>query len=140
MDHSMLESIPLFARLTTEERMTIARHAREMRCVAGTELVTDGEFSYELFAIESGAAEVVHEGELLAELGPGEIFGEMGVLPHGGLTWGRRIASVVVTEQMTVIVISGHDLRELLEEIPALGEAVLVTVAERDAMNGLRHS
>jgi CRP/FNR family transcriptional regulator, cyclic AMP receptor protein len=140
MHHTTLESIPLFARLSEEDRIAVARNAREMHCAAGTELVTDGEFSYELFAIETGAAEVVHEGALLAELGPGEIFGEMGVLPHGGLKWGRRIASVVVTEQMTVIVISGHDLRELLEEIPTLGEAVLATVAERDAMNSLRHS
>src|SRR6195952_1680973 len=122
MHHTKLESIPLFARLSVEERVVIAGRAREMRCAPGTELVTDGGYSYELFAIESGAAEVVHEGEQLAELGPGEIFGEMGVLPHGGLKWGRRIASVVVTEQMTVIVISGHDLRELLEEIPGLGE------------------
>ena len=133
MRHTQLESIPLFAHLGDDERRAVARRAKLVRHEPGTVLVKGGDYSYELFAIESGTADVTREGELVAQLGPGDLFGEMGVVPHGGLKWGRRNATVMVTQSMTAVAITGHDLRELLEEIPSLGDAVRATVAERRA-------
>ena len=53
-------------------------------------IVREGEWPYEFFAIEQGTAEVRRGDQLLAELGPGDFFGEMGLV---GDT--RRNASVV---------------------------------------------
>lgn len=140
MHHTQLQSIPLFERLTAEERIAVARRAQPVKHEPGTVLVKGGEFSYELFAIVSGKARVTRDGEELAELGAGDIFGEMGVLPHGGLKWGRRNATVMVTESMTAVAIAGHDFRVLLDEIPALGEAVLATAAAREPQRRVRSS
>ena len=40
----------------------------------------EGEFPYEFFAIEEGSAEVKRGEQHLAELGPGDFFGEMGLI------------------------------------------------------------
>ena len=52
----------------------------------------EGEFAYEFFILEEGHAEVTANGEHLADLVPGDFFGEMGLVEHV-----RRNASVVTT-------------------------------------------
>jgi CRP-like cAMP-binding protein len=50
---------------------------------------------YELFVIESGEAEVRKRGEVIRTLGPGDAFGEIGLLATG-----TRTASIVATTPM----------------------------------------
>jgi CRP-like cAMP-binding protein len=126
-----LDSIPLFARLPEDSRAQLARSARRVRCVPGEEIVQERAFSFEFFAIEDGTADVVREGEHVAELGPGDFFGEMGVLPQGGLTWSRRNSAVVARSPLTLIAIPGHDFRQAVEDISELRDAILATVAAR---------
>ena len=73
MDESSLRSVPLFDALSSDERRTVAQHADEIEVPEGTELVRQGEFAYEFFVLEEGAAEVVRDGEQVAELGPGRL-------------------------------------------------------------------
>ena len=80
----------------------MAQCADEVDLRAGKELVREGDWSYEFFVIEEGTAEVVQRGERLAELGPGDFFGEMGVMEDT-----TRNASVIATSAMTAIVTGG---------------------------------
>ena len=80
MDESSLRSVPLFDSLSSDERRAIAQHADEIEAPEGTELVRQGEFAYEFFVLEDGTAEVVRDGEQVAELGPGDFLGEMGIV------------------------------------------------------------
>ena len=48
----------------------------------GETLVREGDFSYELMAIEEGTATVKRGDQTIAELGPGDFFGEIGVLKN----------------------------------------------------------
>lgn len=60
----------------------------------------------------------------LAALGPGDVFGELGVVPaDDGLLTRRRAASVEVTASLEAIVIDGADLRRLAKELPPLRDA-----------------
>ena len=77
MDASRLKSIPLFEEVGDEELDQIAPFAQEVSVPEGQVLVREGDFSYELMAIEEGEAEVTRGGEHLADLGPGDFFGEM---------------------------------------------------------------
>ncbi len=115
MDERRLESIPLFAALSKKERAKIARHADEVDLREGKHLVREGDFSYELFVIEEGKAEVRHGEEPLAELGPGDFFGETGVLEQT-----QRNASVVATTPVTAIVMTGYEFRQLAREMPGI--------------------
>src|ERR671916_1897579 len=106
MDEAPLRVIPLFAALGKKERRELARQGDEVEVEPGRHLVREGEFAYEFFAIEEGTAEVRRGEQLLAELGPGDFFGEMGVISDA-----RRNATVIATSPVKVIVMTAQAFR-----------------------------
>jgi CRP-like cAMP-binding protein len=126
MEESELRSIKLFESLTTEERRAIAPHADKIEVQEGTELVRQGEFAYEFFVIEEGTAEVMRDGERIAELGPGDFLGEMGIV--GKVV---RNATVVTTSPARVIVMTEQALRSMARTNPAVADRITAVVEER---------
>ena len=102
MDASRLKSIPLFKDVPDEELAQIAPFAQEVTVDAGRELVREGDFSYEFMAIEEGEAEVTRDGEHVADLGPGDFFGEMGLLEKT-----LRNATVTAKTPMRLVTLTG---------------------------------
>src|SRR4051794_20787345 len=99
MDETQLRSVPLFESVSSEERRAIAQHADEIDVPEGEELVRQGDFAYEFFVLEDGSADVIRDGERVAELGPGDFLGEMGIVGQA-----QRNATVVTTSPARVIV------------------------------------
>ena len=126
MDPKHLEGIELFARLSRRERDEIARQADEIDVEAGKRLVSEGRFGYEFFVIENGTAEVVRGGEHLADLGPGDFFGEMALL--GDHT---RNASVVASTPMTAMVMTDQAFKSLARSLPGVAEQIRAACRER---------
>ena len=124
MNEKRLADIPLFEGLDDEALRTVAKVAQEVSVSEGAELVREGDYSYELSIIDEGEAEVIHEGQVVATLGPGDVFGEAGVL-----TKGMRNATVRATTSMRLITLTGWDLRRLRGRIPEL-ESRLKTLAD----------
>jgi CRP/FNR family transcriptional regulator, cyclic AMP receptor protein len=131
MNSPQLATLPLFASLSKNCRARLAESARRVRFEAGEEIVREQSLSFEFFAIEEGTAEVLNGDEHVADLGPGEFFGEMGVLPHGALRFSRRNATVVARTPVDCIAIPGHEFRQAVEDMPELRDAILAAVAER---------
>jgi CRP/FNR family transcriptional regulator, cyclic AMP receptor protein len=92
----------------------------------GKELVREGDFSYDLIAIEAGTAKVHHGDETVAELGPGDVVGEMGVLERQ-----QRNASVTATSPMMLVTLTGWDVRKLRKQAPEVVEALENVVRAR---------
>ena len=126
MDESRLASIDLFSSLSRRERRQIAQHADEIDLPEGRELVREGEFAYEFFVIEEGSAEVLRDGNHVADLGPGDFMGEMGIV---GRT--QRNATVVARSPVKVIVLSEQDFRGIARAFPSVGEQIQQAVEER---------
>ena len=126
MDASRLKSIPLFQTVSDEELNEIAPFAQEVHVNEGTELVKEGDFSYEFFAIEEGKAEVLRAGESINELGPGDFFGEMGLLEKD-----RRNATVVAKSDMQLITLTGWDFKRMEKVMPEAVESVRQVIEER---------
>jgi CRP-like cAMP-binding protein len=127
VDASQLKSIPLFQTLSDEELREIAPFAEEVSVEEGTQLVREGDFSYEFFAIQEGQAEVTRGGEQLAELAPGDFFGEIGVLERD-----LRTASVVAKTDMRLITLTGWDMKRMEKAMPQAVDRVReVLVARR---------
>ena len=126
MDRARLSAIPLFADLSDEDRELIAEAAAETEAAEGDALITEGDFGYALYAIESGTALVTHEGEEVRTLGPGDVFGEIAVL-----TSGRRTATVVAASPMRLLGLFKRDAWALERRSPALAERLRVLIAER---------
>ena len=129
MDEARLATVPLFASLSKRELRDVARHADEVDLREGKELVHEGDFAFEFFAIEDGTAEVRHGDEHVADLGPGDFFGEMGSMAHVG----RRNASVVTTSPMTAIVMTAGDFRHLANVTPSVAKRIADACGERSS-------
>ena len=126
MDASRLKSIPLFAEVGDDELGQIAPFANEVSVEEGKVLLREGDFSYELMAIEEGSAEVTRGGEHVADLGPGDFFGEMGLLERT-----LRNATVTATSPMRLITLTGWDLKRVERAAPEAIERVRSALEER---------
>ena len=126
MDPSHLKTIPLFEDIPDDELEKIATFAQEITVEAGRELVREGDFSYEFMAIQDGEAAVTRHGEHVANLGPGDFFGEMGLLEKT-----LRNATVTAKTPMRLITLTGWDLRRIERTVPEAIERVRQTLEER---------
>jgi CRP-like cAMP-binding protein len=126
MDESRLRSIALFEPLPRDARQLVAQHADELDTGEGTQLVRQGEFAYEFFVIEKGSAEVLRDGERIAELGPGDFLGEMGIVGNA-----VRNATVVTTSPSTVIVMTAQAFKSVSRSNPDLASQIQTAVEER---------
>jgi CRP-like cAMP-binding protein len=114
-----VESVPCFADLPSAARAALADAFEEVAVPAGEKLASQGDFAYEVFAILEGRARVEQDGAALATLGPGDLFGEIGLL----LT-GRRTATVVAETPMLVLALFDQPFRRLSKEHPDFAEVV----------------
>jgi len=126
MEESELRSVPLFESLSGEERSTIAQHADKIDVPEGYELVRQGEFAYEFFVIEEGTAEVMRDGERVAELGPGDFLGAMGIVGKA-----VRNATVGTTSPARVIVMTEQAFRSMARSSPAVADRITAAVEAR---------
>ena len=126
MDEARLAAIPLFAGLNRKERRALAPRADEVQLDEGRVIVREGDWPYEFFAIEQGTAEVRRGDQLLAELGPGDFFGEMALV---GDT--RRNASVVATSPVVVVVMTAQAFRQTARELPEVADKLRAAIEER---------
>jgi len=126
MDESSLRGVALFESLPSDARKTIAQHADELDIPAGTALARQGDFAYEFFVIEEGAAEVTRDGERIAELGPGDFLGEMGIV--GKVV---RNATVTTTADSRVIVMTEQAFRSMSRSNPSVASRIADAVEER---------
>ena len=126
MDASRLKSIPLFEEVGDEELAQIAPFATEVEVEAGRELVREGDFSYEFMAIEEGEAEVTRGGEHVADLGPGDFFGEMGLLERT-----LRNATVTAKTPIRLVTLTGWDLKRVERSAPEAMERIRSVLEER---------
>jgi CRP/FNR family cyclic AMP-dependent transcriptional regulator len=111
MDPDNLRAVPLFASMDEPDLRKIATFASEDSVPAGATLMREGDYSNEMVAIESGTAEVVQGGRKIADLGPGDVFGEMGVLGHE-----LRMATIVASSPMRLIRLTTWDVKRLPRE------------------------
>jgi voltage-gated potassium channel len=130
MDPRDVQKIPLFAGLSKDDQAVVAQYADEVDVPAGTVLAQEGRLAYEFFAIKEGTADVTLGGQHAAALGPGDFFGEIGLL--GG---DRRVASVVATTPMSLVVLTGSQLRAIDSRMPGVAERIRSAMAQRIAAN-----
>jgi CRP-like cAMP-binding protein len=126
MDESGLKSVPLFAGLSDKERKTLASWTDTIDIREGKELAREGDFAYEFFVITKGTAEVTHGSDHVRDLGPGDFFGEIGILASE-----KRTTTVTATSPMEVIVMTGQALKSLRQEDPQVAQRLKEAIEER---------
>ena len=76
----LLRGTDIFAPLPQAAIETIARELVEVRVTAGEVVLHEGDRSDRFYVIESGRVEVTQAGRVLRDEGPGDYFGEIGLL------------------------------------------------------------
>jgi CRP/FNR family transcriptional regulator, cyclic AMP receptor protein len=126
MNVDRLEGISLFSKLSRSELEKLSRWIDEIDVPQGKQLARESEFAHEFFVIDDGAAEVRKGDERIAELGPGDFFGEIGLLETE-----RRTASVVATTPMRLLVMFEREFKQMEREMPAVAERIRSAIYAR---------
>jgi CRP-like cAMP-binding protein len=103
-----LRALPVFATLPKKSLALAGSLLTPVTFNDGDVLCEEGHYGRQAFIITSGTALVSRGDEVLAEVGPGDIVGELALLGNG-----RRTASVTAIEPVTALVMSPQEFNSL---------------------------
>jgi CRP-like cAMP-binding protein len=127
VDSSRIAAFPVFADLPAAELDELAAAMREVEIEAGAEVITRDDYGTALYFVEHGEADARPDGgEATRALGPGDTFGEIGLL----LT-GQRTATVVARTPMQLLLLSGQDFERIRARVPELERSLRRLSVER---------
>jgi CRP/FNR family cyclic AMP-dependent transcriptional regulator len=128
---TVLKSVPMFAGFPEDQLRTLATLLSRRSAPRGSMIVAEGDPVDSLYIVISGRLKVMMgeaDGKevILAIIGPGEFFGEMGLIDDG-----PRSASVVAIEPCELLLVTRRIFRKCLVENPEVAMAVLRVVVRR---------
>jgi CRP-like cAMP-binding protein len=137
MDPRLIPSVPLFAGVgKRRQRRELAALVDEVTVPTGTKLTREGGYATEFFVILEGEADVtalhaaaarISAGSAkLGTLGPGDFFGEVGLMAGP-----ERSATVVATSPMRLLAASSRDFSTLMRSFPMVADRVRAAFAAR---------
>jgi len=124
MEVLRLASLTHLHPLSMRQLAEIAPCASELTVLAGQRLLLDGPLHQELVLIGSGRGRVRCAGETVAELGPGDVFGELAPQRSTYAT-----ATVMATSDLCLVTFSRRDIRRLRQTAPETVTALLSACA-----------
>jgi CRP-like cAMP-binding protein len=123
---SQLAAVPIFASLSEADLNELAPCFEARTVSEGVELTGEGAPGYSFFILTGGSAIVTSGDATLAQVGPGDFFGEAAVL--GG---GRRNATVTTTSPSELLVMFGTEFRRLEQAHPSVATAIQAVMQRR---------
>jgi CRP-like cAMP-binding protein len=124
-DVEALRQVHFFEELTDDDLGRVAKIGQRRSFAAGETLVERDSDRGGLFVILSGTARV-EVGGTTHDLGPGDFFGEIGVLEKE-----LRTATVRATSPMRLIILSRWDLKRLERRDPSAFDQIRETLEAR---------
>ena len=122
----MLASVGLFEGLSKKELSQIHSQAREGEFAPEDVIVSEGETGVGFHLIISGRAKVLTGKKVLANLGPGEFFGELSLIDRG-----PRTATVVAQTNLKTLSLVSWEFLPLLDRNPRIARKILVEITKR---------
>jgi aromatic-L-amino-acid/L-tryptophan decarboxylase len=130
-DLPSLRELPLFAGLEPGQAAQVAARASLREIAADEPVIEQWDLGAEFFVIVEGTATVTVDGQQARELGRGDFFGELRALEWGAGYAYPRLASVLATSPLRLLVFPEGVLAQLVERYPALDRVIREAVAER---------
>jgi trk system potassium uptake protein TrkA len=123
----LLGGVWLFSGCTDDELGRIAAASVPRAVAAGTEITREGDPGDEFFVVVEGDAVAAVDGRKVGSIGPGGFFGEMALLDGA-----ERVATVVASTPMQLLVLSRDDFNEMLAAaMPQVAPKLLAVVGAR---------
>jgi CRP/FNR family cyclic AMP-dependent transcriptional regulator len=134
-DLSKLERLNRLDALSDADLATVVRAGRYLTLPADWSLIGEQTPADKAYLIVDGQVSVRKGGAEIARLGPGDVIGEIAIVNHK-----LRSASVVSLTPLEVIHFTRESLELLLDTVPAFGEALRGTTADRLGADDDRNS
>ena len=112
--------------LSDDDLASVVRAGRHVHLPADWSLIWEKTPADKASLIVDGEVSVRKAGPEVARLGPGDVIGEMAIVNHK-----LRSASVVSVTPLEVIHFTKESLEQLLDDVPAFGDALRGTAADR---------
>jgi CRP-like cAMP-binding protein len=125
-DTGELKSLNRLENLSDADLARVVNSGRRVQLPADWSLIWEKTPADKAYLIISGTVSVRKNGVEIAMLGPGDVIGEMAIVEHK-----LRSATVVSTTPLDVIHFTREQLVDLLAEVPAFGDAIRATTADR---------
>ena len=125
----LAKKFPLFANMDPGALEELPTYFRAKRAAPGQRLIRAGDRADALYFISSGAVEVSVAARKI-RLGPGDFFGEMGLLSGD-----RRSADVTAVDYCDLLILDQQDFKQFVAKYPALRAQLDQMAAQRAAMN-----
>ncbi len=123
----LVEAVPIFSVLSGDERIALATSATRRTFFTGTEIVREGEALATLMIVQAGIVAMKKNGDEIARLAPGDIFGEQGSL--AGMEENHTLQAAT---RVTVYEIDKDAFAPLLRDRPELAEDLAANLAHRE--------
>ena len=121
-----LKGVPIFSDLDGENLAEVASIAEELERGPGDEIIREGDVDDSLYVLVTGRVSVTKGGRTLAELGEGEVVGELALLDPA-----PRGASVRGISDVVLLRIDAAHFFEIMEEKHEIARAVMRVLARR---------
>ena len=126
MEPSQLKRFSLFKDVDEGKLNKIAPFTMLVEFPEDKVIIQEGGYSNDFYAIDEGTVRVERAGEGIAELGPGDVFGEQGILEKQ-----ERSASVVATSSVRALKIEHWELSRMRKSMPEVVNQLRKTIEER---------
>jgi CRP/FNR family transcriptional regulator, cyclic AMP receptor protein len=121
-----LTRVPLFAGFSKRDLEFVASRVDEVSLKPGQTLINEGQPTESFFIVVKGQVQVTRAGKPAARLGPGDFFGEIGMLDRGPAT-----ATVVTEGPVEAMVLSHAQFRDAIKGNDSLAMQVIEAMAKR---------
>jgi CRP-like cAMP-binding protein len=125
-----IDKLEIFKTLDEETKDSLKEAGRFHAFAPGQVLVREGDVSGDLFLIDSGTVEIKTQSKgekvALAELGPGDILGEV-----PAITGVRRTSTATAMEMVNVVILPADLIKEIADKDPEFKKTVLQLIEDR---------
>lgn len=128
-----LHKLPRFGDLSEKEMREVCGAGQEVTVPQGWSPIAQSTAPDKAYLVIEGSLAVSADGERIAELGPGDLVGEIGIRDRR-----LRTATVSALTSARMLHFTPAAFRDLYDRIPAFRDAVDGAVAAREAANSAR--
>ena len=121
-----LARVPMFHTCSEEQLDVLAHLGSAVSFAEGDAVFREGDAGDGFYVIASGAASVERDGTVVAQLAPGDYFGELSLFDPS-----PRNATVRASEDLSCVMLTPTAFGEALDRIPAIRDALLHGMAVR---------
>lgn len=122
----ILRTVSVFSQVPTEHLVDVAQVLKESTVPAGTRILTEDEIGGEMYIIVAGTVRVLKDGQQIATLAEGEVFGELAALDPE-----PRSATVEAIEETVLLSLRNDYLQDLMTSSVEISRGIVRMLCRR---------